>query len=158
MRLSFLQIHRLSKNDHANNYIVNRKFFLRFLALTHFKIIESLFLKIIDQYEIINIYTCALFFLTIITILDLETNNCIKNKTYKSCTVFHIMFFHHFINTFAHFGFLAQSKLMLIFLYFFRLHWSINNRYCRITQYTNKLCHHDESTPFHDVRHKRFKI
>lgn len=88
-------------------------------------------------------------------LLDIRTNDCIKNKTYKSPSIFGVLFVHHLLNTFANFGWLLDNPLLLK-LYIIApvitlIHWSTNKNQCVVSQWANELCGEPENAYFRDL-------
>ena len=95
--------------------------------------------------------------LTLIFILSFVSyicDICKNNKTlYKNCKnkiVFNsVLLFHHFIWTFALFGFLSNNnqflRIYVVVLIIYLIHWRLNKNQCFITQWVRKECGLDDS-------------
>ncbi len=95
--------------------------------------------------------------LTLIFILSFVSYICdiCKNSQtlYKNCKnklVFNsVLLFHHFIWTFALFGFLSNNnqflRIYVVVLIIYLIHWRLNKNQCFITQWVRKECGLDDS-------------
>jgi hypothetical protein len=76
-----------------------------------------------------------------------DRNRCQKGNA--------ILYFHHFINIFANFGWLSNDRIILI-TYLLApiivlIHWNTNNNKCILTQMHNEICHQHEDKAFDDI-------
>jgi len=92
--------------------------------------------------------------LFILSLISYVSDICKNSQTlYKNCKnklVFHsVLLFHHFIWTFALFGFLSDNNQLLriyvVVLIIYLIHWRLNNNQCFITQWVRKECGLDDS-------------
>ena len=92
--------------------------------------------------------------LFILSLISYVSDICKNSQTlYKNCKnklVFHsVLLFHHFIWTFALFGFLSDNNQLLriyvVVLIIYFAHWRLNNNQCFITQWVRKECGLDDS-------------
>jgi len=92
--------------------------------------------------------------LFILSLISYVSDICKNSQTlYKNCKnklVFHsVLLFHHFIWTFALFGFLSDNNQLLriyvVVLIVYLIHWRLNNNQCFITQWVRKECGLDDS-------------
>ena len=66
-----------------------------------------------------------------------------------------ILYFHHFVNIFANFGWLSNNKYIL-YTYLLSpiivlIHWQTNNNKCILSQLHNRLCNQHEDKVFDDI-------
>lgn len=87
-------------------------------------------------------------------ILDIKTNNCIKEKKYKSNFIYINLYFHHLLNMFLNFGWISDNpivlKTYLILPMIVLLHWKTNKGKCAVTQQANEICGNSENEYMHD--------
>ena len=99
------------------------------------------------------------YFLIVLVIASIisyliDTNKECADKSHKLYANA-VLFFHHFINIFANFGWLSNNKAILIFYLLtpiiVLIHWTTNNNKCMLTQLHNKLCNRNDSKEFNDL-------
>lgn len=87
-------------------------------------------------------------------ILDIKTNDCIKEKRYKSAMIYINLYFHHLLNMFLNFGWISDNpmvlKIYLIMPIIILLHWKTNDGKCAVTQHANEICGNPENEYMHD--------
>ena len=99
-------------------------------------------------------FTRDLSLIFILSFLSYVSDICKNNQTlYAKCEnklIFNaVLLFHHFIWTFALFGFLSNNnqllRLYVAVLIIYLAHWKANNNQCFITQWVRKTCKLDDS-------------
>lgn len=87
-------------------------------------------------------------------ILDIKTNDCIKEKRFKSPLIFINLYLHHLINIFLNFGWISDDpmilKIYLVLPFIVLLHWKTNKGKCAVTQHANEICGNLENEYMHD--------
>ena len=90
-------------------------------------------------------------------IVSIPTTKCINSihNVKKQNKVYIILFFHHIISFFAHFGWLATSRpllyLYIITIIIIIIHWSTNKDKCGLTSKINKYCNFPKKRLFPDA-------
>ena len=102
---------------------------------------------------IIIILLSILFYYYDIT--SISTTKCLKKSNIqKQNKIYIILFFHHVVSFFAHFGWLATSRPLLYLFILTNIiifvHWFTNKDKCTLTTKINKYCNFSDDRLFPD--------
>jgi len=121
----------------------------------------------IDWEKLIYEFSIILIASLLITAIDfnITTGECIRKLREKRGKIIRLIFFHQVISFFASFGWIANSKIILVLFVALNIiiliHWITNRNRCFVTQQLNNICGIDDRwfpDLFYFVGFKKFSI